>query len=301
MTVLPSSAAYMAQAIRDVENPERETFHKFFECWLVEQDHYLQELISASRKYKNDHTAAHGHGSPGRASNKSEEQELRSLVERVIEHYQHYYRVKSQCVKQDVLGMLTPSWRSTLEDAFLWIGGWRPTMAFHLLYSKSGLQLEAALEQLILGLSSGDLGDLSPTQLIDADEMQRKTIGEEKQITEDMAKHQETVADSSMVELSHAVSEMLHTSNRSQSQVGGVDQDEDQEQRVESVFASKEKGFEDILQRADDLRLRTLKGVVHILTPRQAVHFLIAAAELHLRLHEWGKKKDASERQQDAQ
>jgi hypothetical protein len=43
---------------------------------------------------------------------------------------------------------------------------------------------------------------------------------------------------------------------------------------------------------AFDLLLRALKGVLEILTPIQAVHFLIAAAELHSRLHDWGKKKD---------
>ncbi|KAL7255255.1 hypothetical protein ACSBR1_009418 [Camellia fascicularis] len=59
-----------------------------------------------------------------------------------------------------------------------------------------------------------------------------------------MVKHQETVADLSMVELSQA--------------------------------------------------LRTLKEVVDILSAIQAVHFLITAAELHLRLHEWGKKSDAN-------
>jgi hypothetical protein len=45
-------------------------------------------------------------------------------------------------------------------------------------------------------------------------------------------------------------------------------------------------------QLAFDLLLRALKGVLEILTPIQAVHFLIAAAELHSRLHDWGKKKD---------
>ncbi|KAL9393493.1 hypothetical protein Peur_012778 [Populus x canadensis] len=56
------------------------------------------------------------------------------------------------------------------------------------------------------------------------------------------------------------------------------------EERVDSTLAAKEKRLMEILQKADDLRLRTLKGVLEILTPIQAVHFLIAAAELHSRL-----------------
>ncbi|KAL9356474.1 hypothetical protein Peur_049727 [Populus x canadensis] len=67
---------------------------------------------------------------------------------------------------------------------------------------------------------------------------------------------------------------------------------EAEEERVDSTLAAKEKRLTEILQKADDLRLRTLKGVLEILTPVQAVHFLIAAAELHSRLHDWGKKKD---------
>jgi len=67
---------------------------------------------------------------------------------------------------------------------------------------------------------------------------------------------------------------------------------EAEEERVDSTLAAKEKRLTEIFQKADDLRLGTLKGVLEILTPVQAVHFLIAAAELHSRLHDWGKKKD---------
>ncbi|CAN0891104.1 Protein DOG1-like 3 [Linum grandiflorum] len=137
--------------------------------------------------------------------------------------------------------MLSPSWRSSLEDAFLWIGGWRPSMAFHLLYSKSGLQLETKLHDLIRGLTTADLSDISAAQLRRIDELQRATIRDEKVIAEKMAKVQESVADV-----------------------------------------------------ADDLRLETLRAIVDVLTPIQAVHFLIAVAELHLRLRDWGKRRDAA-------
>ncbi len=72
------------------------------------------------------------------------------------------------------------------------------TMAFHLLYSKSGLQFEDQLADFLQGLSKGDLGDLSPTQLSKVDNLQSRNIKEERNISEKMAKHQERVADSSM-------------------------------------------------------------------------------------------------------
>ncbi|KAF6145525.1 hypothetical protein GIB67_012513 [Kingdonia uniflora] len=247
---------------------ERESFQKFYECWIVEQDHHLQELISASR-------AQH------ETNEEQQERVLRPLIDRVLRHYDQYYCAKSRWTKQDVLSMLSPSWRSSLEDAFLWIGGWRSSMAFHLLYSKSGLQLEEQLADIIRGLGTGDLADLSPSQLSSVDDLQRKTIREEKEITEKMAKHQETMADSSMVELTHVVTELMR-----ENEMGGFE-----EERVEGTLAPKEEGLENLLERADDLRKRTLKGVIDILSPIQAVHFLIAAAELHLRLHEWGEKR----------
>ncbi|KAL8473471.1 hypothetical protein ACS0TY_029659 [Phlomoides rotata] len=239
-----------------------QSFHNFFECWIVKQNHHLQELVAA----------ADGQPPP-------DDKTLRPLLQRVIQHYEHYYRAKSRWAKNDVVSMFNPSWLSSLEDAFLWIGGWRPTMAFHLLYSMSGLQLEARLDELLRGISTGDLGDLGSGQLEYLDRLQRETVMEEKEVTEELARQQETVADTSMVEL---VTEMMRE---------GAAEEEDGG-RVAATLAPKEEGMVVVLQRADDLRLRTLKAVIEVLTPMQAVHFLLAAAALHLRVHEWGKKRD---------
>lgn len=136
-------------------------------------------------------------------------------------------------------------------------------MAFRLLYSKSGMQLEDQLADFIQGLSSGDLGDLSPSQLNQLDMVQMRTIKDERNITEKITKHQETVADSTMVGLSHAVTELMRSD-------GGVN-----EEQVELALMAKEEGLEEILHNADDLCLRTLKAVLDIVTPMQAVHFLL--------------------------
>ncbi|XVF14757.1 hypothetical protein REPUB_Repub09cG0089500 [Reevesia pubescens] len=267
MSVVPSSGTYMASAIQNSTSDHRETFKNFFECWLVEQNQHLQELVAASKQ-----------------DSSVDKQSLRSLVKRVLDHYEHYYKAKARWSRQDVLAMLSPSWTSTFEAAFLWIGGWRPSMAFHLLYSKSGLQLADQLDELIRGLGRGDLSDLSPSQLSRIDKLHARTIREEKEISEKMAKLQETVADSSMVELSQLVSEIMTSGDGE-----GVGFEKG---RVESAVESKVEGLMQMLQRADDLRLKTLKAVIDILSPIQGVHFLIAAAELHLRIHEWGKQRD---------
>lgn len=110
--------------LMEAESHNNETFTKFFEKWIDEQNTYLEELISVvnNGEYNDDVNMV-------------------QLIERVVKHYEKYYKEKSEWEKRDAISMLTPTWRSNLEDAFLWIGGWRPTLAIHLLYSKSGFYL----------------------------------------------------------------------------------------------------------------------------------------------------------------
>ncbi|KAK1405053.1 DOG1 domain-containing protein [Heracleum sosnowskyi] len=270
-----------------------DNFHEFFDHWLDEQNQYLRQLVTAAEAYENRRRqiqnihrihAGNGHRDNG-------EHILSQIVERVVQHYEKYYEAKSRCENQDVLAMLSPSWRSKLEDAFLWIGGWRPGMAFMLLlllYSKLGLQVEAGLAELMRSVPTGDLADLSQDQIRRIDELQLMTIDEEKRITEKMAKQQQKMADSSMAELSHVVTEMIRNNENRPEEIGY------NSAQVRPVLKEKEEGLECVLHMADDLRLKTLKNVIDILSPIQAVHFLIAAAELHLRVHEWGRQRDAA-------
>ncbi|XP_021772624.1 bZIP transcription factor TGA10-like [Chenopodium quinoa] len=244
--------------------PSDNIFGGFFKIWLRQKEADLLELQSAAVAYTETTRSIH-----------ETNQNLRRLVRRVLSNYEHYYRVKSESVKQNVLHMMTPSWRSLLEHAFLWIGGWRPSTAFHLLYTIVGLQLDAGLTKLLDGLRTGDLADLSESQLAQVNELQMKTVKDERELTEVMAAVQETVADSSIVRL-----------------LGVVGSSESDDERVESTLVTKEDKLKEIFEKADDLRMKTLSNVVGILNPIQAVHFLIAAAGLQLRLHEWGKKKD---------
>ncbi|XP_047982917.1 protein DELAY OF GERMINATION 1-like [Salvia hispanica] len=234
-----------------------ENFQEFYTKWIGEQRQQIGILLLASK-------------SPS-SSSSSSSPPLSVLVTRTLAHYEEYYATKSKCAKTDVFLLLSPPWTSRLEHAFIWIGGWRPTAAFHLLYSKSGLQLEARLSSGAQAEAAG-LGNLSARQLGLIDELQRSTVREERRITEKEAKQQETVADAEMVELSGA--------------------DVVEEERVGLALKGKEEGFEKVLRSADRLRMETLKAVVGILSPMQAVHFLIAAGELHLSLHEWGREKD---------
>jgi hypothetical protein len=68
---------------------------------------------------------------------------------------------------------------------------------------------------------------------------------------------------------------------------GGVDAE-----AMESEMKTKADGMKRVLGMADTLRLDTMKEVVALLSPVQAVHFLIADAELHLAVHHFGRRKD---------
>ena len=156
-------------------------FAKFFECWILEQSRDLAALRAAAAETTPT-------GAPG------DDEGLRRLVDRVLGHYEHYYRAKSAAADDDVLPMFAPSWISATETLYLWCGGWRPTAALHLLYSKSGAQLEAQLPAFLDGggLPDGDLGSLSADQLQAADELQRRTIRSEREIDEAAASAQVT-------------------------------------------------------------------------------------------------------------
>jgi hypothetical protein len=69
------------------------------------------------------------------------------------------------------------------------------------------MQFQPRLNELIQGQKTCDLGDLSAAQLAEFNDLQKRTIREEREITDMMAEHQETVADAPMVELSHVISE----------------------------------------------------------------------------------------------
>ncbi|XP_056697340.1 protein DOG1-like 3 [Spinacia oleracea] len=255
-----------------------ESFGGFFDTWLREKETDLEDL-----------KAAIAYSESTRSCNES----MRNRVRRIMGHYENYYRVKSESTKKYVLKMFSPPWMSNPEGSFLWIGGWRTSTTLYLLFSVAGIQFEARFGELLRGLrtaTTGDQGDLSHSQLTQVNELQVQTICEEKDLTERLAAQQEIVADTSMVELSHIATELMRDSNsKSSGQVGTRSMNE----RVESTLDTKQRKFKEIQEKADDLRLRTLRNVVDILTPIQAVHFLIAAVVLHLRVHEWGMKKDA--------
>ncbi|KAK6938398.1 Transcription factor TGA like domain [Dillenia turbinata] len=186
------------------------SFQQFYENRMEERNQQLKQLVLAIKNSQTQHN-------------------LILLIDHVIRHYRNYFNAKSKFAKRDILSFFSQKWASSLEHSFLWIGGFRPTTAFHLHYSKLGLQLESKLAGSTRQTSSTtDLADLTPSQLARVDELQRKTTREEREVTEKMA-------DSAMVELAHTVTRsmmmMENDGARGMSYEG----------RVELVLAEKRK------------------------------------------------------------
>nr|XP_043623014.1 protein DOG1-like 3 [Erigeron canadensis] len=220
-------------------------FQKFYETWYEQLHDQIRQLTKAPRPPTTD----------------DGDKQLIQLVNKVMLHFSEFYRVKSLAVNQDVLSIFSAKWSTTMERSLLWIAGWRPTTAFHLIYTESSILFESRLVDILQGLRTGDLGDLSPAQFTRVSDFQCETVQQENSITGQLSEWQQDEA----IEL-----------------IGGTCMD----------LEKKTERLAMIVKKADELRLQTLMAVVELLTPQQAVEFLIAAARLHFGIHRWGLNHD---------
>ncbi|QHO29106.1 hypothetical protein HN873_024442 [Arachis hypogaea] len=174
-------------------------------------------------------------------------------------HHEEYFRAKSLITENDPLSVVASPWATTLERSLHWVTGWRPTTAFHLVYTESSVLFESHIGDILRGVNTGDLGDLSPTQFRRVSELQCDTVKEENQITDELSDWQDTA--------SHLMGPRAES-----------------KERIERLIC--------IIKKADDLRLRTMRSVVRLLSPQQAIEFLIASAEMLVGIRGWGSNHD---------
>lgn len=232
----------------------QDRFNECYENWLQIQQQDLQELLHATNQDAQD------------------EQTLCSLVSNTLQHYEDYCERRTHLAQEDAASLFSPTWCTSLENSYLWIAGCRPSMSIRLIYSLCGSQLEAQLAEFLQGVRRGNLAELSANQLTQINSLQCKTVREEDKLSSRMASIQEDMADHPLVGMA--------------SRRGGSDEDVDRaiEERVGALSS--------VLVDADKLRVSTIKDLVDVLTPPQAVDLLIAAKQLHISIHEWGKRRD---------
>ncbi|XP_076931806.1 protein DOG1-like 3 isoform X2 [Bidens hawaiensis] len=212
--------------------------------WMAQQRLDLDELVQALNNYPTDLDY------------------LQLITSKVVDHFENYSMARAQLAKHDATSFFAPSWGSTFENSFLWIGGCRPSLTIRLVYALCGSQLNAHLDEFLEGVRHGNIGEISSSQLKSIDNLHAKS---------------ESIADEPLMLLAI---DNGSTGDRSQGEV------------VDKAMDTHALDLYKIMVEADKLRMNIFKGMLDILTPLQAVEFLVASKKLHLSLHEWSRRRD---------
>ncbi|KAL3503108.1 hypothetical protein ACH5RR_037557 [Cinchona calisaya] len=223
------------------------SFQRFYEVWLEQLHALINQLLNQLPQAPT-------------TEEERNHQQLHQLVQKTLSHYAEFHRVKSLVAKQDILSVFSAPWATTLERSLHWIAGWRPTTAFHLIYTEASIRFESQLVDILRGLSNGDLGDLSPAQFRRVSELQCETVRKENAITDELSQWQDGASD-----------------------FLGMLRDADHK-KMELLVR--------VVEKADHLRQETIETLVELLTLRQAAEFLIAAAHLEFGVRGWGVTYD---------
>ncbi|XP_021907734.1 protein DOG1-like 4 [Carica papaya] len=192
-----------------------------------------------------------------------EEEQIQALVSKLTAHYKQYYTVKWVAAHEDVLAFFCPMWLSSVEIAYSWVTGWRPCMMFRM--------VESMRKTREPGLS---LAEMTDEQVKKMEELRGKIRIEEERVEREMERLQVVVADKKMVELVK-----LQRINQV-------------EALVEVALKGLTMGLERVVKAADCVRLKTLKGVLDILSPLQCVNFLAGTCLVHIQLRQQGNRRD---------
>ncbi|XP_051152275.1 protein DELAY OF GERMINATION 1-like [Andrographis paniculata] len=233
-------------------------FQLSFKNWIAQQYEDLDELLNAI--------------SPPSTIT---DEKLKLLGDKAIKHFEEYYENRGRMCKRDASSFLTPSWCSSLENAFMWIGGCRPSLSVRLVYSVCGSEVEDQLTGVLSGDRKSNLAEISSEQLNMINTLHCKTVLEVDELSGRLASLQEDIADEPLAIMAKRVGEIGVPSK-------AVDR------AMDKLCASLGR----LLANADRLRLRTLKDLMAILTPAQAVDLIVATKKLNLSIHEWGKRRD---------
>ncbi|KAL3508776.1 hypothetical protein ACH5RR_028177 [Cinchona calisaya] len=233
-------------------------FESCFRDWIIQQHQDLEELLQA-------------------LTSNPDTENLQLLAEKGLKHFEEYQDNRALLAQYDAPALLCPVWCTSFENAFLWIGGCRPSVSIRLIYSLCGSEInDAQVSTLFQVERKGNLAEISSDQLNLINSVHCKIIKEEERLSERMASLQEEIADDPLVMIAKKASEVGESSC--------LDLDE--------ALKGPSLSLERLLVDADKLRLSTLKELMNILTPLQTADLLVATKKLHLSMHEWGKRRD---------
>ncbi|PWA93293.1 delay of germination 1 [Artemisia annua] len=140
-----------------------------YQNWVAQQRLDLNELLQALTNYPNDNDF------------------LQLITNKIINHFENYSAARALLAKHDGPSYISPTWGSTFENSFLWIGGCRPSLSIRLVYALCGSQLNTHFAEFLEGVRHGNLGEISSTQLKGIDALHAKTVKDEDKLTSHMA------------------------------------------------------------------------------------------------------------------
>ncbi|XP_019248824.1 PREDICTED: protein DOG1-like 3 [Nicotiana attenuata] len=216
------------------KNNEQECLH---ESWMNLQHAELRELEQAAA-----------------ANRPKDEQKQTQLIEKIIKHFQDYCTNRSRLAQKDVSPFFAPTSCTPLENSVLWICGCRPSSFIRLIFTLfCGVEIESYITQFLQGITrNGEIHEFTAKQMNMVDELQSKTIREERKLSSRLANCE----------------------------------------NADEPLDKYNKYMAAIMEEADELRMKTLKEIVVILEPDQAVEYLAAAKKIRLCIQQWGKKRD---------
>ncbi|KAL0359166.1 UNVERIFIED_CONTAM: protein ZW2 [Sesamum angustifolium] len=224
-------------------NDSAQTFEAFVDQWFIDKEHHLRDLLGLIARNSCD--------------NEVDEVQCKDLIDRVTRHYGRYFESKARMIADNVFLVLMPTWFSSFERAYLWMGGFRPGLAFRLVIN--------------------NVLDLSEEQSWRMNRLMTEIKEEEKDITDEFDKVQEVMATPPMLEL-------LRHGGRLRNGVGD---------NMELLVDQLKSAVGALVERADYLRMKTGIMLMEMLKSSQTIRFLAAAMQLQLRLRRRGMMRDA--------
>nr|UWL63425.1 delay of germination 1 [Solanum rostratum] len=201
------------------------------------------------------------------------EDELTQLIQKIMQHFQDHSNNRIRLARNDVSPFFAPTTCTPLENSVLWIAGCRPSSFIRLIYAVTEFEPDSHVhDPCVEGIVNSDLREISGEQLKMMDELRGKTIREERRITTKYASLQEDIVDQPLV--------------------GKMKKEGHDCENADEDLDELSKRMAGVIEEADQLRLKTLKEIVNILKPVQAVEYLAAAKKIRLCVEQWGKKRD---------
>ncbi|CAA2937399.1 DOG1-like 4 [Olea europaea subsp. europaea] len=242
-----------AYPVRKMKTQVELKFSSFFEKWMGLLEEFLRYYLRVSEE-------------------NSQEVDHEVLVNKLTAHHKEYYTYKWAAAHEDVLAFFAPVWLSPVENVNLWITGWKPSIAFRLIESLRKIQSPGA-----------SLATMTEEQVKKIEALRVKIKMDEEKVEREFERQQVGIADRKMVKLAALEKRVVKNGESAVTQLNGL---------VEVAIKGLLGGLENVMKMADCVRLKTLKGVLDILTPIQSVNFLAAMSTVQIQMRKWGKKHD---------